>query len=185
MVCTPTSTDSRRAQRSVAATLIEYVISIGVGSIALLAIVAFSIYTGRSFAGIMNYVELEGQSRTALDGMIKDIRQTGLLTGFTSNSLTFQDYDAKALTYAYDPEARTLTRTKDGASKTLLNECDSLDFSIFQRNTTNGTYDQYPTTLQASNCKVVQVTWTCSRQITGTKLNTETVQTAKIVIRNQ
>ena len=185
MVCTLTFTESRRAQRSAAATLIEYIISIGVGSIALAAIVSFSIYTGRSFAGIMNYVELEGQSRAALDGMIKDIRQTGLLTGFTSNKLTFQDYDTKPLVYEFSPSGRTLTRTKDGASKTLLTGCDSLSFSIFQRNTTNGTYDQYPTSLQASNCKVVQVTWTCSRIITGTKLNTETVQTAKIVIRNQ
>lgn len=185
MVCTATSTKLRRAQKSAAATLVEYIISIGVGSIALLAIVAFSIYTGRSFAGMMNYVELESQSRSTLDGMIKDIRQTAILTGFTSNSLTFRDYDDKPLLYEYSPENRTLTRTKDGTSKTLLKECDSLNFGIFQRNTTNGTYDQYPASLQASNCKVVQVTWVCSRAITGTKLNTETVQTAKIVIRNQ
>jgi hypothetical protein len=78
-----------------------------------------------------------------------------------------------------------LTRAKDGVTTDLLTQCDTLNFNIYQRNTTNGTYDQYPTSVEASNCKVVQVSWTCSRTITGTKLNTETVQSTKIVIRNQ
>ena len=33
-------------------------------------------------------------------------------------------------------------------------------------------------------CKLVSVSWRCSRTILGQKVNTESVQTAKIVIRN-
>src|SRR4030095_1099357 len=101
------------------------------------------------------------------------------------NKLVFEDADLLSLTYRYDPSTRRLYREKNGVTNTMLTECDSLNFSIFQRNTTNGTYDQSPTSLQASNGKVVQVRWTCSRTITGSKLNTETVQSTKIVIRNQ
>jgi hypothetical protein len=160
-------------------------IATSVGLIVAMAVGAFTMYTGRGFAGIWNYVDMEEQSRKSLDKMTKEIRQTNKLTDFTTNMLVFQDADFTSLTYRYVPSSRRLYREKGGVTNTMLTECDSLNFSIFQRNTTNGTYDQYPTSLQASNCKVVQVRWTCSRTIAGSKMNTETVQSTKIVIRNQ
>jgi len=165
--------------------LVELLVAIAIGTIVTLGLGAFSLFTGRGFAGLMNYSELEQQSRTALDKMSKEIRQTKRLTDYTSNKLVFLDYDDTSLTFQYSPSTRMLTRTKDGVTADLLTECDTLNFNIFQRNTTNGTYDQYPTSVQASNCKVVQVSWICSRTITGSKVNTETVQSTKIVIRNQ
>jgi hypothetical protein len=48
----------------------------------------------------------------------------------------------------------------------------------------NGSYDQYPTA-SASTCKLVQLDWICSRPIIGTQKNTESVQSAKVVIRKQ
>ena len=66
----------------------------------------------------------------------------------------------------------------------LLTECDSLSFEIFQRNPIGGTYDQFPASSPAT-AKLINVTWTCSRKILGTAMNTENVQTAKIVIRKQ
>jgi Tfp pilus assembly protein PilW len=165
--------------------LVELLFTVGISTIVALAILGFSIYTTRTFACLYNYTELEGQSRNALDTMTKEIRQTGLLTDFSSNNLTFKDSGGGILTYRYSPTDRTLSREKSGQTNVLLRECDSLSFGIYQRNTTNGTYDQYPTTLLASNTKLVQLSWICSRKITGTRINTECVQTAKIVIRNQ
>jgi Tfp pilus assembly protein PilW len=184
MASTITSTEAHR-RRTAGVSLVEVLIAVTIGTIVALGLGAFSLFTGRGFAGLMNYTELEGQSRSALDKMSKEIRQTARLTDYTSNKLVFLDYDAKTLTFEYSPSSRVLTRAKDGLTNNLLTECDTLNFGIYQRNTTNGTYDQYPTSVEASNCKVVQVSWTCSRTITGTKLNTETVQSTKIVIRNQ
>ena len=65
-----------------------------------------------------------------------------------------------------------------------MTECDYLRFAIFQRNPIGGTYDQYATA-SATNCKLVQLNWICSRTILGAKVNTESVQSAKIVIRRQ
>jgi hypothetical protein len=116
----------------------------------------------------------------ALDKMSQEIRQAQRLTGFTTNQLTFVDFDGKQLVYRYFPEQRVLKRSKDGVEETLLTECDNLTFTSFRRNTQQGTFD-LATTNAAS--KVINVNWTCSRRILGARVNTEPVQSAKIVVR--
>ena len=174
-----------RARATTGMTLMEMMFAIPIGVIALAMLVSFAIYTTRSFAGLLNYTELEQANRVALDTMSEQIRQCRSLTAFTTNSLTFDDANGQPLTFAHDSAGRTLTRTQGSTNTTLLTECDSLTFSIFQRCTTNGTFDQYPTSLQASNTKVIQMSWACSRSIAAAKLNTETMQMAKIVMRKQ
>jgi len=99
-------------------------------------------------------------------------------------TISLEDSDGVALSYAYDATARTLTRAKSGVSRILLKQCDRLNFSIGQRNAVGGSYDVYPAATPAT-CKVVNVSWICSRTIFGIKNNTESVQTARIVIRKQ
>ncbi|MEJ2010407.1 MAG: hypothetical protein P8Z30_20015, partial [Acidobacteriota bacterium] len=71
----------------------------------------------------------------------------------------------------------------------LLTNCEYLAFGISQRNPSNE-FCFYPATntttskLDPSLCKLVDVSWKCSREIFGKKVNTESVQTAKIVMRN-
>ena len=180
-----TSIKSRRDRATGAATLLELMIAIPIGMIALGMIISFSIYTARSFAGLLNYTEMESSNRVALDTMSEQIRQATSLTGFTTNSLTFSDANGQSLLFTFNPTNRTVVRTQGTTNTTLLRECDSMTFSIYQRCTTNGTFDQYPTSLQASNTKVIQMSWNCSRYIAGSKLNTETMQMAKIVMRKQ
>ncbi len=167
-------------------TLAEMMIASAVTSIFALAIASLMYYSGRSFAAIANYVELDHHSRIALDTMSREIRQTSQLTTNTATRLTFQDYDGGTLSYVYDSAAKILTRSKNGVAdaQPLLTECDFLQFSIFQRNSVEGTYDQYPTAT-AATCKLVQLSWICSRKIFGIPKNTECVQSAKIVIRKQ
>jgi len=176
---------STRSQRARGVTLVEMMFSIGIGGIVGAALLLFAFYTGRNFAAMANYVALEKQSRSALDRMARDIRMVNGLTSFSSNKLSFLDHDSKPLVYEYFPKDRTLVRSKDSVVETYLTECDSLKFDIFQRNPVGGTYDQYPASIQASNTKVVRVSWTCSRKVVGAKINTESVQAARIVIRNQ
>jgi hypothetical protein len=49
---------------------------------------------------------------------------------------------------------------------------------------TNGTDQPIPTT-DVSQCKLIKLTWICSRNILGKSLNTESVQSAEIVIRKK
>jgi Tfp pilus assembly protein PilW len=188
MDCTITITKKARA-RGIA--LIEMMMSVGVGGLVLSAVATEMFHTGRSFAALANYVDLDNSGRSALDKMSTEIRQANRLTSYSPTQLQFETVDAttgatNTLTYAYNSTGGTLQRTYAGQTTTLLREVstNSLQFAMFQRNPVGGSVDQYPTT-DPTTCKVVQLSWTCSRKILGKAANSESVQSAKIVIRKE
>jgi len=148
------------------------------------AILGLSVSTGRSFAEISNYVELDHFNRVALDHLNKDIRQVDYLVAFATNRLEFMDYDGQPVVFEYSPADRMLVKKKNGKTTLLLRECDALRFAAFQRCPIEKSYDLIPIT-EVTNCKVVSVSWSCSRTVFGVKANTENAQAAKIVIRNK
>jgi YD repeat-containing protein len=151
----------------------------------MVGLVAFFMFAGQSFAAMFNYADLDGANRIAMDTLTTDLRQCNKVTACTTNNITLQDYDGAVLSYTYDAAAKTLVRTRNGASATtLLKGCTSLTFTIAQRNPVGGSYDVYPAAT-AATAKVVNISWICSRSIFGNSINTESVQTARIVIRRQ
>lgn len=166
-------------------TLIELLVSTAIGSILVLAVASLMFYTGRSFAAMVNYVELDAKSRIALDTISYEIRQAKRLIEYSPTKLVFEDAAGETLSYIYDPEARTLTqvRTNGDPDKELLTDC-SVEFSIYQRNPRDGEYEQYEAAT-ADTCKLVQLHWVSKRTTLGDIINTESVQSAKVVIRKQ
>jgi len=59
-----------------------------------------------------------------------------------------------------------------------------MQFAMFQRSPLTNSYNLIPAT-DPTNCKVVSITWNCSRSILGMRANTEAAQAAKIVLRNK
>jgi prepilin-type N-terminal cleavage/methylation domain-containing protein len=183
-------TNASRSQRGL--TLAEMLLALAVGSIVMAALLGFSLYASKCFAAMTNYVDLEQKSQSALDNMTREIRETKMVTGFgtmswngrtITNSISFVDSDDLPLTYTYTNEV--LLRDKNGAVSMLLTNCDYLNFQLFLRNPLgNGTTEQFAIT-QTTNTKLISVSWICSRTILGSRLNTESVQTAKIVIRKE
>jgi len=163
-------------------TLVELMVACGIAVLVFAAIGFTTVFTARSFLAIGNYADLDNASRNALDIMSRDIRQTRGLTAYQTNQLTFQDFDGAALTYTWDPAVGTLSRQKGTETRVLLNQCDYLNFGVSQRNPSND-FNFYPAT-NLSTVKLIDVSWNCSRQILQQKVNTESVQTAKLVIRN-
>jgi hypothetical protein len=176
-------------------TLVETMVGLGIGSIAIAAVMVLGFFSARSFAALANYVDLDSKSRKALDTMTKDIREVDSLQNYLTNQLTFQGTTtngaAYTLTYTYDSAGKTLTRTKGGQpATTLLDGCTYMAFDIFQRCPSNGIYGNFPTADPSQpgytgKCKLVQLTWVCSRSILGKTANTESVQSAKVVIRRK
>jgi Tfp pilus assembly protein PilW len=160
------------------------IIAIGITSLLVLTVTGFIMFSGRSFAALFNYVDLDDANRIAIDRITRDVRQANGVSAYTTNSLTLRDSDGTPIVYAYSPVTATLTRTRAGDVSVILHDCDSLSFSIGQRNTVSGSYDIYPAATP-DTCKVVNVRWVCSRTIFGRKENSESVQTARIVIRKQ
>ena len=172
-----TSTKRRNAGFSI----VEMIVGVAIGTIAL-TIVGTSwamIMTG--FSAIDNYTELEQDSRYTLDLLGRDIRQSqGLLT-YSDDTFTLIDGDGDQIVYTYSSSQGVFSRTVDGVTEPLLSECEDFYVDIYQRNTISGTYDQYPTA-DVDTCKLIQITWKCSRlNLNGTD-NTELVQSAKFVI---
>ena len=168
-------------------TLVELMVATGVGSIVLAAVLALSLFSARSFAALGNYVDLDIKSRNALDTMSTDIRQAGSLSDYQPNRLIFQTTDRTGnpatLTYLYDSAMTTLTRTLGVRSTVLLTNCTYLNFGIFARNPIGGQWNAYSNGI-VSNCKLVQLTWVCQRSLLGGRIaNTESVQSAKVVMR--
>lgn len=179
MVCKTTFITKRRAAYS----LVELMTASAAGTLVIAVTSALLFFSSRSFVSLLNYVDLENLSRIALDTMSKEIRQANNLASYNSTNLTFTDSDGLLLQYTYDPAGGTLSRVKNGQTKVLLTGCDTLTFGIYQRNPTNN-YNVVTTT-NAALCKLVQLNWKCSRTIMAAKVNTESVQSAKIVIRKQ
>ena len=182
---------TNRQRGTSASTLVEMLVSLAVGSIVGIAIMSFAFFTGRSFSALTNYNDLDDKSRNALDTLTRDIRQVIELDAFTSNAVA-TTLDLRAtngiISYVYSPTNRTLMRiSATGDRSTLLAECDTLKFGLYQRNPVGGTYNQYPASTNnlSVTCKLIQVSWTCSRKILGNTMNSESVQTAKVVMRNQ
>ena len=174
-------------------TLVELQIASAISVILFAAVLTLAFYTARSFAAFTNYVDLDANSRNALDVMSTEIRQADLLKAATATSLTFQTTDLSTgathdLQYVYDPVNKVLNRIFDGGQpEVLLTECTFLQFGTFQRNTTPSLDNAFVpvATSQPNLCKVVQLTWICTRRILGKTANTESVQSAKVVIRKK
>lgn len=185
--------------RCQAMTLVEILMATGIGSLVLSAVMALSLYGSRSFVAMGNYVELDRYSRNAIDNMSQEIRQATALVSFSTNMpkrLTFTvPKDTGNYTVAYrwvsDSSGSKIVRTQDGNSTDLLIGCDRWDFRLCQRNPIpNTTNEFYPATnlsgvLDPKICKLIDMTWKCSRTILDKKVNTEIMQTTQIVLRNQ
>jgi type II secretory pathway pseudopilin PulG len=172
-----------RPKGNAAFTLVEVMVASTLALLVVAAIGSLSWYSSRSFAAIANYVDLDQASQLALDKMSQEARQARRLIDYTPTSLSLLDVDKNLLQFIYDPDARTLVRVSGGETNRLLSGCDFLQFSKYQRHTISNTFDAYdPAYL--TNTRLIQVTWVCSRKILGAKVNTESVQSAKIALRN-
>ena len=166
---------------SPAMTLVELMVAIAVGSLVLL-VVAMVFGNGlRSFAMMGNYVNMDRDSRNALDRMTRDIRRAGSLTSFTPERLVFTKYATSNffVVYQWDSASHKLTEWKTGNTKTnvLLTECDEFAFGMQK---SSGV-----ATTSLTEAKKISVNWKCSRSYINKKVATEQMQQALIIIRNK
>jgi hypothetical protein len=189
---------ARHGRSTFGMTLVEVLVASGLGSMVLGAVGFMSLYATRSSIAVVNYTDLEGKSRYALDVISREIRQANAVLSFQTNlpvkTLTLTNSSQNAqIVFTWDSDARTVTLQKSGQpALSALTECDRWDFSLYKRTplitATNVTF--YPATnvagvLDPSLCKLINLSWKCSRQIMAQKINTESVQAAQIVLRNK
>jgi len=167
--------------------LIETMVTAVIGTAVLAAVSVTCAFANRTLDAIGNYADLDRQSSNALNLMARDVRQTGGLTNFSSTALWFTNMsDGKLLMYWWNADRQTLNYTNGstGDAGVLLKGCVSMNFSLFQRTPITGTTMTFNPTTNASLAKVVVLEWVCRRTNFMSLANSESVQTAKIVLRN-
>jgi Tfp pilus assembly protein PilW len=181
-----------------AMTIMEVLVATGVGSIVLATVMSLSLFSTRSSMAVANYTDLDAKSRYALDVISKEVRQATAVSSYQSStnskSLTLTNSAAGvSSTLTWNGSARTLVLQRTGqAALTALTQCDQWNVALYQRTplvtATNILF--YPATntsgtLDLRLCKMIDMSWKCSRSILGQKANTENVQAAQLVLRNK
>ncbi len=176
-------------------TLTEVLVATALGVVLLGGLMILYVNALRSFAAMGNYQNLDAKSCSALDILSREIRNSTMLVSYVTNqSLTFSNASARnglgqVNVVTYDATARTLVLKRTAqADVTNLTECDSWSFLLYNRAPDTNCFTTnivFYTATQAADCKLVQMSWKCSRMVLGSKLNTESVQTAQIVLRNK
>jgi prepilin-type N-terminal cleavage/methylation domain-containing protein len=170
-------------------TLIEMLMAMSVGVIIMAVVAVLSVYALRSFTAMGNYADLESKSRFALDRITRDLRQA---TGVVSFDQSGPDkylrltnaLEGVRLTYTWYADDRVLEFEKGGHPvQTYLTECDDWSFTLFQRTPMPGVTNQFHPTTNSGACKMIEMTWKCSRTMLGKKWNTESAQCARVVLR--
>jgi type II secretory pathway pseudopilin PulG len=186
-----------RAKGSRGMTLVEVTVALAL-SVTLLG-VGWSLWMfgSRSFAAMANYTDLDARSRNALDQMSRDVRQATQVTDIqmsgTNKWFTVTNTAlGTGATFIWRTATQTLSCQKPGQPEQVyLSQCDRWDFQPYQRTPQkNGNYVFIPATNAAgaydlSICKLINMTWKCSRTLLGARQNTESVQTAQVVLRNK
>jgi len=184
MDCKVTSTSHQGNRPILGATLVETLMSIGIAGVLMAVLASLIMFSGRSFLAMFNYADLSDRNRLTMDTMTRDLRECNRVTAFTASRLDIEDSDGSTITYNYSQNAGTLTRAQNGVTRTLMTGCNTLAFNLGTRNPIGGSF-AVVTTTNVNAAKVVNLSWHCSRTILGAKANTESVQTARIVIRKQ
>ncbi|MBI1176222.1 hypothetical protein GC207_02145 [bacterium] len=165
-------------------TLVEVMVVMPIALLCLTVLLSVASFASRSFHALANYSDISSKNRLAENTMVRELRQAIRVASFTTNSLVLIDGSGTAVTYTFDAGNKTLTRERNGTTTTLLTHCDEFQFSLGERNPVGGTYDVYPSA-SAATAKVIDISWRCSRDLLGVMRNSESVQTARIVIRKQ
>lgn len=182
-------------------TLVEMLVATAMSSLLIGSIVALGMYASRSFNMIGNYTDLDAQSRNAADVLGREIRDASSLVAFSTNSPAYlqlkNNTTGQTIIIIYNSSSSKLVMFKTGGTttttwQTLLTDCNDWTFSLYNRHPdiTADDIGFYPATnslgqLDPSFCKVINMSWKCSRTIFGSPFNTESVQTAQIVLRNK
>ena len=176
-------------------TLVEYMVATSIGLMILTVGIVFWAFATRTSASLLGYVDLSSTSKNAFDRISQQIRNAQAVKSCSESKLVLQvpgatGTNAQTMTYTYDRTNKTLTQILARNSsvlerKTLLTECTNFQFAVFQRTPLSNSYQLITNAWSTNTAKVVQMQWTCARQLTGDKRMIESQLSANVVMRNQ
>lgn len=180
----------KAAPRARGFTLVEVMISAGLGSFILAGVLSTFLFLGRSGANISNYCDMEAQARKALEQFAEDTRQASAVSWTSSDSVTLT-VNSVGITYTY--ASGTFTRT-NGTTTTLLTgvrepTATNRFFRAYNINAMPVSLDDLSTTsarMTADNAtKQIQISLEAARTTQTAATATNIVLSARYVLRNK
>jgi Tfp pilus assembly protein PilW len=173
----------RKPARRRGFTLVEIMIGASLSTFILAGVLSTFLFLGRSGANMQNYTDMETQARRGLEIFAEDVRQASSITWNTAHSATIV-VNSASVTYAYDSSTRIFSR--NGSALITGITAGSFDFSAFN---VAGTEMPLSTaaerTAASSSTKQLQITLEATRTNTTVVAATNTVLSARFILRNK
>lgn len=173
-------------------TLMEMMIAVGLFSLVGMALMGTWIFSVKTMASMYAYSVLDANNRQAMDQLTREIRQAKRVLAYSTNSITIltakEDGTTPTVTYSFSPSTKKMIRSSsDEGSRQLLDNCSLLQFQLYTRCPSNAVFGAFPVAVNnwSNTVKVLQLTWKTAVTRPDGIINSENVQTARIVIRKQ
>jgi Tfp pilus assembly protein PilV len=192
----PTNISALRPKAAAGFTLVEMLVAFAIGVVLVGTVATVTVDTLLNYAAMGNYTVMDNQSRNALDEISREVRNASALVAFSTNAPQYLKLTnaTSGVTVTITFTNNTLQLAKTGqTTETLLTGCNRWNFSLYNHypNITSNSISFNASTnyttgnLDPTFAKVINMVWSSSRSILGTKLNTESVQTAQVILRNK
>lgn len=175
-------------------TLVEVMIGAALSSFILAGVLSTFLFLGRSGANVQNYSDMEAQARKALEIFAEDVRQANAITWNSAVSVTLT-VNAANVVYEYvDTAAATSARpegyyrTVSGSDRRLINGITAGTFAFKAYNVAGALLPVDTSanrTAANSSTKQLQISLECSRSNTTVVAVTNTVLSARFILRNK
>lgn len=164
--------------------LVEVIIALSLGMMVAAAMLSSLIFMLGSSLSVKNYIDMNSETRTALEILGRDLRNTvDVEEGFSKSEFQVQvlqqDDSLEHVTYSYRDNGQngSLVRTDSNDEKILVHNVDQLDFLYY--NLQAEAVQEYPLSVTQ-----VQIQMTTAREERGID-NTDRVISARFILRNK
>jgi hypothetical protein len=156
----------------------------GLSGFILAGVLSTFLFMGRTGANIRNYSDMESQARRALEQFAQDVRQASAIS-WTDASTIVLTVDSASVTYAYS--TGSFTRRYGSATTTLLSGITTFAFKAYSITGAELTGIGTTTSLASANLntKQLQISLEASRSTTTVATATNTVLSARFILRNK
>lgn len=173
-------------------TLVELMIGSTLGAFILAAVLSTFLFMGRSGANVQNYNDMEAQARKALEVFAQDTRQASGVVWSDANTVALT-VGTLTVTYQYNPTAQRFARREVVTATSVVNSTRVLVTGItsFAFSAYNISGNSVPISTAAERTaangttKQLQISLEASRSNTTVVAATNTVLSARFVLRNK
>lgn len=156
----------------------------GLSGFILAGVLSTFLFMGRTGANIRNYSDMESQARRALEQFAQDVRQASAISWTDANTIVLT-VDSASVTYAY--ASGSFTRNAGAGAMTLLSGITTFAFKAYSITGAELAGIGTTTSLASANLntKQLQISLEASRSTTTVATATNTVLSARFILRNK